>query len=73
MVANFVIPPDAAAAPFTRARRAMQSRYLAEISQRFAVPVLKIPLLPHEIKGLETLTALGEQLYGQSAPAALPA
>ncbi|MBL8056910.1 MAG: TRC40/GET3/ArsA family transport-energizing ATPase [Anaerolineales bacterium] len=74
VVANFIIPPDAAAAaPFTRARRAMQARYLAEIGQRFDVPVLRIPLLPQEVKGLATLTALGEQLYGQGAPAAWPA
>ena len=64
VVANYVLPPEAEATPFGRARRAMQGRYLAELPARFAAPVLSIPLLAHEVKGLEVLTALGTQLYG---------
>jgi arsenite-transporting ATPase len=65
VVANFVIPPDQATTPFTRARRAMQEKYLAEIEQRFQVPVLQIPLLPYEVKGLARLVELSEQVYGE--------
>ena len=43
----------------------MQEKYLAEIAQRFPVPVLQIPLLPGEVKGLEALTELGDLVYGQ--------
>ena len=64
VVANYVLPPEAEATPFGRARRAMQGRYLAELPARFAAPVLSIPLLTHEVKGLEVLMALGTQLYG---------
>jgi arsenite-transporting ATPase len=63
VVANMVIPPDQADTPFTSARRSMQEKYLAEIAERFQVPVAQIPLLPQEIKGLEMLAELGEQIY----------
>jgi arsenite-transporting ATPase len=64
VVANMVIPPEQATTPFVRARRTMQEQYLAEIGRRFAVPVVQIPLLPREVKGLEMLADLGEQIYG---------
>ena len=64
VVANFVIPAEQATTPFTQARRAMQDTYLRQIAQRFPVPVVQIPLLPAEIKGLSALTRLGEQIYG---------
>ena len=63
VVANFVIPPDQVT-PFAQARRNMQVRYLAEIRQRFSTPVLEIPLLPQEVKGLEMLAELGTLAYG---------
>ena len=63
VVANMVIPPEQANTPFTHARRTMQEKYLAEIAERFHLPVAQIPLLPQEIKGLEMLAELGEQIY----------
>lgn len=71
VVVNLVLPPDQCTTPFSRARRVMQERYLDEIRTRFSVPVLQIPLLPHEVKGLDMLTALGEQIYGQAAASPL--
>ena len=41
----------------------MQEKYLTEIAERFRVPLAQIPLLPKEIKGLEMLAELGEQIY----------
>jgi arsenite/tail-anchored protein-transporting ATPase len=64
VVANLVIPPEQATTPFAQARRAMQEKYLAEIVQRFPVPLLQIPLLPGEVKGLPLLSELGAQVYG---------
>ena len=64
VVANMVIPAEQANTPFTHARRAMQEKYLVEIAERFPLPVAQIPLLPQEIKGLEMLAELGEQIYG---------
>ncbi len=65
VVANMVIPPEQATTPFTRSRRSMQEKYLAEIAERFQVPVVQIPLLSHEIKGLAMLAELGELTYQQ--------
>jgi arsenite-transporting ATPase len=67
VVANMVLPPEACSTPFMQARRAMQERYLAEIGERFAVPLLQIPLLPYEVKGLGLLIRLGEDLYGEAS------
>jgi arsenite-transporting ATPase len=64
VVANFVIPPEQATTPFTHSRRAMQEKYLAEIPQRFNVPLVEIPLLPAEVKGITALTELGKRVYG---------
>jgi len=67
VVANMVIPPEQATTPFVRSRCAMQEKYLAEIAGRFPVPVLQIPLLPKEVKGLDMLTELGGQVYGEES------
>jgi arsenite/tail-anchored protein-transporting ATPase len=64
VVANFVIPAEQATTLFTQSRRAMQEKYLREIAQRFAVPVVQVPLLAHEVKGIPMLIELGQQVYG---------
>lgn len=64
VVANFVIPPEQATTPFSRARRGMQEKYLAEIADRFGVPILTVPLLPREVQGIDMLVELGDRLYG---------
>jgi arsenite-transporting ATPase len=71
VVANLVIPPDQVT-PFARARRSMQVKYLAEIRERFATPVLEIPLLPQEVKGLEMLAEMGVLAYGEEVAALQP-
>ena len=63
VVANMVIPTEQANTAFTHARRDMQEKYLVEIAECFHLPVAQIPLLSHEIKGLEMLAELGEQIY----------
>jgi len=68
VVANMVIPPEQTTTSFTSARRSMQEKYLAEIGNRFAVPVLQIPLLAQEVIGLEMLTSLGQQIYEDVLP-----
>lgn len=67
--ANYVLPPEQCTTPFSRVRRAMQAKYLHEISERFAVPLIEIPLLPYEVKGLDVLSALGRQIYGEQPEA----
>jgi anion-transporting ArsA/GET3 family ATPase len=41
----------------------MQEKYLSDIVDRFGLPLVQIPLLPQEIKGLAMLAELGEQIY----------
>jgi len=64
IVANQVLPAEACTTPFARARRTMQEKYLAEIERTFDAPVITVPLLPHEVRGLKTLTTLGERVLG---------
>lgn len=66
VVANMVIPPDQASTDFSKARRNMQERYLVEMKERFHLPVVHIPLMPQEVKGLDMLVALGEQIYNSA-------
>lgn len=73
VVANLVLPPEECTTAYTCARRAMQEKYLAEMAARFPVPILQVPLLPHEVKGLEVLTELGERIYGDAATMPTPA
>ena len=77
VVANLVIPAEQATTPFTQSRRVMQEKYLNEIAQRFAVPVVQVPLLAHEVKGIPMLIELGQQVYGdgqivQATPGVMP-
>jgi arsenite-transporting ATPase len=65
VVANYIIPQEQTDNAFVHSRRAMQNKYLQEISKKFNVPIVQIPLLPQEIKGLEMLTELGEKIYGK--------
>ncbi len=65
VVANYIIPQEQTDNAFVHSRRAMQNKYLQEISTKFNVPVVQIPLLPQEITGLDMLTELGEKLYGK--------
>jgi arsenite-transporting ATPase len=69
VVANLILPPEECTTPYTQARRAMQEKYLAEIAQRFPVPVVQVPLLPHEVKGLDVLAELGDRVYGNGRTA----
>jgi len=57
IVANFVLPQEACQNAFFRNRRRMQLKYLKEIDEKFALPVLRFPLLGEEIRGLDLLRA----------------
>ena len=70
VVANQVIPADQATNPFFRSRREMHVKHLAEIEHRFGVPILVLPLLDREIRGLPVLTHAAELLFGPVMAAA---
>ena len=65
VIANMVIPSEQCTTAFACARRSMQARYLGDMVQRFPVPILQVPLLPYEVRGLALLKTLGEQVYGR--------
>ena len=62
-VANQVLPPEHCTSEFFRRRQAMQAKYLGEIRRRFEVPVLTLPLLDSEIRGLPALEEARRLLY----------
>jgi len=64
MVANQVLPPEQCTTEYFCRRSLMQAGYLEEMAERFRVPILATPLLPHEVKGLDVLAELGERIYG---------
>lgn len=72
VVANQVIPADQATNRFFRSRRQMQAKYLGEIEERFGLPVLVMPLLDHEIRGLPVVTRAGDLLFGSGASVEMP-
>jgi arsenite/tail-anchored protein-transporting ATPase len=55
VIANLVLPEEVCRNEFFKNRRRMQIRYLKEIKDRFNLPVLQIPMLQEEIKGLVQL------------------
>jgi arsenite-transporting ATPase len=63
-VANQVIPAEQVTNAFFRNRRAMQIKYLGQIERRFGVPVLVLPLLEKEIRGLPVVEEAATLLFG---------
>jgi arsenite-transporting ATPase len=70
------IQPEEADCEFCQARREIQEKRLEMIKEKFGNQVIaEIPLLNHEVKGMDELKKIGEILYGESnedkAPIAL--
>lgn len=69
------IQPEEADCDFCKARRSIQEKRLEMIKQKFGDQVIaEIPLLNHEVKGMDELKQIGEILYGpeeEKAPIAL--
>ena len=63
VVANQVIPANHSSNAFFANRRAMQIKYLNEIQGRFGTPVLIMPLLDKEIRGVEVLNHAAQLLF----------
>ncbi|MDO8725899.1 MAG: arsenical pump-driving ATPase [Candidatus Methanoperedens sp.] len=61
---NYLLPQDYGKNRFFNNRRKQQERYLIEIKQRFKTPMLTLPLLEHEPKGLDKLRELGRKIFG---------
>lgn len=63
---NYLLPKDSGNNTFIRKRRRQQDKYLSEIRARFKKPMLFVPLLDREPKGLETLRKLGQEICGRN-------
>ena len=64
IVANLIIPEEAATTPFFQGRRDMQLGYLEEIRSRFSdAYLLEVPMQETEIKGLERLHEVAERVF----------
>lgn len=64
LVINRVLPA-AAEGSFLENRRRQEAEYLAEIEREFAaLRRIYLPLLPHDVHGIETLTLIGQRLLG---------
>jgi arsenite-transporting ATPase len=68
LIVNRVLPEEAAAGWFGK-WAAKERAELEEIAASFALPLLRAPLRPHELRGERALRALAEQLYGDLDPA----
>ena len=54
---------------FCLARKKEQEKYIREIEEKFACyNLLKMPLFPKQIRGIEDLTMYGEILFGEDGP-----
>jgi arsenite-transporting ATPase len=63
VVVNRVLPPEPLGA-FLEQRREQEARYLAQIDQIFeGVPQVRVPLLPHDVDGVEGLHDIVRALF----------
>ena len=63
-VANLIIPEEQAITPFYKKRRNMQLGYIQEIKETFKdAELLKVPMLEDEIKGIDMLKEIGDQIF----------
>lgn len=65
VVANQVIPVEQVTNAFFWNRRAMQIKYLDEIERRFGIPMLVLPLMENEIRGLPAVEQAASLLFSE--------
>jgi len=65
IVINHVLTLEAADSAFNRSRRKMQLRYIEELDRIYGekVPVVRLPLQPFEVKGIEALEKVERLLF----------
>ncbi len=59
---NYLLPSDVGKNDFFEKRRKQQEKYLLEIEKRFGKPMLLVPLLEEEPRGLANLRLLGRRI-----------
>jgi len=65
IVINHVLTEEAADSPFNESRRQMQLKYIDELEKLYGetIPVVKLPLQPFEVKGIEALEKVEKLLF----------
>lgn len=64
VIANMVLPEEVCTNDFFKSRRAMQLVHLNDIRERFRLPVLTLPLLGDEIRGIAQLRKYSVEVLG---------
>ena len=65
VVANQVLLPEYCTNEYFSRRRLMQEKYLAEIKELFGLPMILMPLLENEIRGMGMIKQAAELLFSQ--------
>ncbi|MCJ7790207.1 MAG: TRC40/GET3/ArsA family transport-energizing ATPase [Candidatus Atribacteria bacterium] len=60
---NYLLPAAYGKNEFFESRRRQQKKYLSEIIRRFATPMLRVPLLESEPKGVDNLMQFGKNIF----------
>ena len=63
VVANKILLPEYCTTDFFKKRYKLQQKHFSRIKELFGTPVVSLPLLNKEIKGLETLKEAGKLLW----------
>lgn len=63
VVANQVLSPEYCTNDYFSRRQAMQAKYLKEIKERFQLPMVVMPLLETEIKGIDMVERASQELF----------
>ena len=63
VIVNQVLPEEVCTTAFFKKRFRVQQKYLRQIEEKFGVPMLTLPLLEEEIKGLEALRRSAQLIY----------
>ena len=70
IIVNRVLTEEAADSAFNRNRRGVQLKYIEEVNDCYegTLPIVHVPLMDFEVKGVEALKRLEEVLYAPSDP-----
>ena len=60
---NYILPINYGRNKFFDSRRNQQNKYLSEIAKKFKTPLIMVPLLDSEPRGLASLKLLGNSIY----------
>ena len=60
---NYILPKNYGKSTFFDKRRKQQNKYLTEIDKKFKTPLISVPLLDSEPRGLTSLKLLGKSIF----------